>query len=41
MFATEPAPVSEHVEMESTSAAPEAHPDAGENVSARFYFGVR
>ena len=41
VLATETAPVSEHVETESANAAPEAHPDAGENVSARFYFGVR
>ena len=41
VLASEPAPVSEHVETESTNAAPDAHPDAGENVSERFYFGVR
>ena len=41
VLASEPAPVSEHVETESTNAAPDAHPDAGENVGERFYFGVR
>lgn len=41
VLASEPAPMSEHLEAESTNASPEAHPDAGENVSTGFYFGVR
>ncbi|KZT68729.1 hypothetical protein DAEQUDRAFT_692149 [Daedalea quercina L-15889] len=32
VLASEPAPVSEQVATESTNAAPEAHPDAGESV---------